>query len=64
MRLAGYAWFGLLDQELLLKLLTATPVAGIALYLGGRIQLEMPPIVFKRMISVLLLGSGAALLLK
>ena len=64
MRLTGYAVFGFLDADTLLKTLLALPVAGLGLYLGGRIHTTISQDVFRRVISVLLLLSGCALLFK
>jgi uncharacterized membrane protein YfcA len=64
MRLAGYLAFGFLDADTLLKTAIAIPVAGLGLYLGGRIHTNISQDLFRRIISVLLLLSGCALLLK
>ena len=45
-------------------LLAAMPVTAAALYLGGRIHTGLSQRAFVRLISLLLLGSGAALLLR
>jgi hypothetical protein len=63
-RLAAYAVMGLFRWETLGYLLTALPIVGAGLYVGGRIQTGMTQRAFVRFISVLLLGSGVALLLK
>lgn len=42
----------------------ALPVAALGLYLGGRIHTSLGKETFLRIISLLLMGSGAALLLK
>jgi uncharacterized membrane protein YfcA len=62
-RLVAYILLGLLSQHTLVVLLAALPVAAGALYLGGHIHTGVSQRAFVRLISVLLLGSGAALLL-
>jgi hypothetical protein len=42
----------------------AVPVAGLGLFFGGKIHSALGRDTFVRMISVLLLGSGTALLMK
>lgn len=63
-RLTAYASAGLLHGTLLISLLAALPVAGAGLYVGGRVHTGCSQETFKRLISILLLGSGMALLLK
>jgi uncharacterized membrane protein YfcA len=63
-RLVSYALLGFLRWQLLLYLLAALPIVGIGLYLGGRLHTGLSQNAFVRFISLLLLGSGAALLLK
>ncbi|MCP5156582.1 MAG: sulfite exporter TauE/SafE family protein [Ectothiorhodospiraceae bacterium] len=63
-RLVGYLTFGMFDREALVLTGAALPIALAALWVGGRLQTGMSPTTFKRLISVLLLGSGTALLLK
>ena len=64
MRLAGYAIKGFYTLEMLGYLAMAVPVAGLGLFLGGRIHTSMGKATFVRLISALLLGSGTALLMK
>ena len=64
MRLAGYAIKGFYTLEMLSYLLMAVPVAGLGLFLGGKIHSGLGRDTFVRLISVLLLGSGTALLMK
>ena len=45
-------------------LLAAVPIAGVGLYVGGRIQTGLSQRAFQLVIRVLLLTSGLALLLK
>ena len=63
-RLISYAVIGLLRWQLLLYLLAALPIVSLGLYLGGRLHTGFTPQAFVRFISILLLGSGMALLLK
>jgi uncharacterized membrane protein YfcA len=63
-RLVAYFLIGLYSQQMLICLLAALPVAGAGLYLGGRIHTGFTPAAFVRLITLLLLGSGVALLLK
>jgi len=63
-RLVSYAVIGLFRRQLLAYLLAALPMVIAGLYLGGRLQLGWSQEVFVRFISLLLLGSGVALLLK
>jgi uncharacterized membrane protein YfcA len=63
-RLISYACLGLLRWQLVLYLLAALPIVGMGLYLGGRLHTGFSPNAFVRVISLLLLGSGMALLLK
>lgn len=63
-RLLGYFGSGLFTPAFLYVLALAVPVMAGALYLGGRIHTNLSPLAFQRGISVLLIGSGAALLAK
>jgi len=64
MRLIGYALKGFYNLEAFYYILCAVPVAGLGLYFGGRIHTALGRDAFVRLISVLLLGSGTALLMK
>jgi len=64
MRLAGYAMKGFYTVEMLSYLALAVPVAGLGLFFGGKIHTALGRDTFVRLISVLLLGSGTALLMK
>ena len=64
MRMAGYAAFGFINADSLLSLAMALPIAIAGLFLGGRIHTQLSQQAFKRLISLLLVGSGIALLLK
>jgi uncharacterized membrane protein YfcA len=63
-RLVAYILLGVLNRNTLVYLLAALPVTTAALYLGGRIHAGLSQRTFVRLISLLLLGSGAALLLR
>ena len=62
MRLSGFALNGLYDELAISYLVTSIPVAALGLYLGGRIHVAISKESFTRMISLLLLGSGSALI--
>jgi uncharacterized membrane protein YfcA len=64
MRLTGYASFGILSVDTILKAGMALPFAALGLYIGGRIHTDISQDTFKRVISTLLLFSGCALILK
>jgi uncharacterized membrane protein YfcA len=64
LRLAGYAVKGFYTLEMLSYLAMAVPIAGLGLFLGGRIHTSIGRDTFVRLISALLLGSGTALLMK
>ena len=64
MRLAGYALKGFYTVEMLSYLALSVPVAGLGLFFGGKIHTALGRDTFVRLISVLLLGSGTALLMK
>jgi uncharacterized protein len=63
-RLIAYAIMGLWQWDTLLAFLRALPVAAVGLYVGGRVHAGFSPTTFVRLVSLLLLGSGLALLLK
>ncbi len=63
-RLAAFTGAGLFSRQALGYLLTAVPIAGAGLYVGGRIQTGLSQRAFLIVIRVLLLASGLALLLK
>lgn len=63
-RLLGYASTGFFTWDFLRVVALALPLMGIALYLGGQIHTRLSQQAFQRGISVLLIVSGVALLLK
>ena len=63
-RLAAYAALGLFQRELLVYLLMALPLAAAGLFVGGRVHTGLPQRVFVQFISLLLVASGALLILR
>ena len=63
-RLTGYTAAGIANMETLRALALALPVAAVALFVGGRIQLGFSQEAFRKFVSVLLVLSGIALILK
>lgn len=63
-RLIGYSAAGLFTTPVMLLVCAAIPLGGLALYAGGNLQVNLKPAVFRQLISVLLLISGAVLLAK
>ena len=63
-RVGGFALSGFFIHETLLLAALGLPIMGLAMYLGGHIHTSISQTTFHRAIGVLLLGSGAALLLK
>jgi uncharacterized membrane protein YfcA len=63
-RIAGYAVTGLIGGDILLLVLAGLPVMLLAMYAGGHVHTSIGQRAFGRLISLLLLGSGLALLLR
>jgi uncharacterized membrane protein YfcA len=63
-RLVAYAVMGLLNRDTLLHILAALPIAAVGLWAGGHIQTGLTQPTFVKIIGVLLLASGAALLIR
>jgi uncharacterized membrane protein YfcA len=63
-RLFAYAVLGLLHGETLLHIAAAAPIAAAGLFAGGRLQTGLNQRTFVRIIGMLLLGGGIALLLR
>ena len=63
-RLTAYASVGLFQPDVLMALLAALPIAGIGLYVGGRIHTGLSQELFVRFISLLLVAGGFGLLMK
>lgn len=62
MRLSGFALNGLYDDLALSYLIVFVPVAALGLFVGGRIHVAISKQGFTRFISLLLLGTGSALI--
>ena len=62
----GVYIFGLslLNPQFLVMLLMAIPPFALGLYCGGRVHREIPASTFKKFISLLLIASGSALILR
>lgn len=63
-RLIGYVASGFFTRDFLLTALAALPLMAAALYIGGHIHTQIKLKTFQRAISILLVCSGIALLLK
>ena len=64
MRLIGFTASGFYGEENLHLFLTALPIMGLGLYAGGHIHTHLSRQAFVRLVAVVLIGSGIALLLK
>lgn len=63
-RLIGYLVSGFYDLDVMLLIAASVPIMMIGMYLGGHVHAEISQQTFQRTISLLLIGSGLALLLK
>lgn len=63
-RLVGFTLSGMFQRFVLLAAVAALPLVAVGLRFGNRIHLTIGPKSFMRLICVILLGSGLALLLK
>ena len=63
-RLTAYALAGLLSWATLANVAAALPLVAIGLWLGGRIHLGLSQRGFVRLVSLILVASGTALLLR
>ena len=63
-RLTGYLAAGFFTRDTLLMFALALPLTVLGLYAGHHVHTSLSELAFKRLIGVLLLGSGLALLLK
>lgn len=63
-RLAGYIYSGFFSMDLVLMMAVAIPLMVIGMFIGGHIHTNMSQQTFQRAISMLLVFSGLALLLK
>ncbi len=64
MRISGYFITGLAGLDIILLTLAALPVMLLAMYAGGHVHTGISQQAFSRLISLLLIGSGIALLLR
>lgn len=63
-RITGYLLTGLFTLDILLMVLAALPIMFASMYLGGHIHTNLSQRAFQKLISLLLIGSGLALLLR
>lgn len=63
-RVTGYVGTAVVDIQLLFLLAMSLPVMILGMYLGGKIHTSLSAEVFTRAISILLLASGASLMLR
>ncbi|HXD98799.1 MAG TPA: sulfite exporter TauE/SafE family protein [Candidatus Acidoferrum sp.] len=63
-RLAGYALAGLLGWAMLIWVAAALPLVALGLYAGGRVHVSLSQRAFVRLVSVILVAAGAALLIR
>jgi uncharacterized membrane protein YfcA len=63
-RLAAYALTGLLGWQTLGWVIGTLPLVALGLYVGGRIHMGLTQRSFVRLVSVILLASGTALLIR
>jgi uncharacterized protein len=64
LRLTAYAVAGLLGWPTLACVLASLPLVAGGLYAGGRVHLGLSPRAFVRLVSLILLGAGTALLIR
>jgi uncharacterized protein len=64
LRLAAYAVAGLLGWATLACVAASLPLVAAGLYAGGRVHLGLSPRAFVRLVSLILLGAGTALLIR
>lgn len=63
-RLTGYLFTGFYNLDSLLLVAVSLPVMIVGMYIGGHIHANITQLTFQRAISLLLIASGIALLLK
>jgi len=63
-RMSGYLVAGFFTRDALLLFVMALPLAALGLYAGHHVHTSLGEAAFRRLIGVLLLGSGLALLLR
>jgi len=64
MRLIGFTASGFYGRDNLFLMVCALPIMGLGLYAGGHIHTNLSRQAFVRLVALVLLGSGIALLLK
>lgn len=64
MRMTGYLAAGFFSRDVLLLFALALPLMALGLYAGHHVHTSISDAAFKRLIGLLLVGSGLALLLK
>lgn len=60
----GYAAVGAFEQDALIACAAALPLMLIGVFLGNHIHANLNPIAFKRLVALILIASGAPLLLR
>jgi uncharacterized protein len=63
-RIAGYASFGFYEPESLVLIAIGLPLVVLGSWLGDKVIRRLDPVKFSRLVGVLILLSGAALLVK
>lgn len=63
-RIIGYGVSGFYNRDAIVFVAVALPIMIIGMYVGGHVHTSLSQKTFQRAISVLLIGSGVALLLK
>lgn len=61
---AGYAAVGAFDRDALIACAAALPLMMIGVFLGNHIHANLNPLAFKRLVAMILIASGAPLLLR
>jgi len=60
----GYAAVGAFDRDVLIACAAALPLMMIGVFLGNHIHANLNPLAFKRLVALILIASGAPLLLR
>ncbi len=60
----GYAMIGAFDRDALIACAAALPLMAVGVFLGNHIHANLNPIAFKRLVALILIASGAPLLLR
>lgn len=63
-RIVGFSLSGFYTLRIMALCAGIVPIAALALWLGGKVHVRISHVVFVRLVSMILLGSGIALLLK